>query len=63
MDKLEAWTMAEALVKPIVEEHGIKQLPSGGGMFAPNKPDIEQTPVAQHILHVINLAEWLREED
>jgi len=62
MKKLKAWILANELVTPIIEAHDIKQLPSGGNMFAPNQSHIEQTPIAQHIQHVIFVAEWLREE-
>lgn len=59
--KLEAWTLAAELVKPIIEQHTLKQTSPGSSMFATGNTVI--TPVDQHIEHIIGVAEWLMEPE
>jgi len=59
MDKLEAWTIAQSLIEPIVETHGLKPVTSGAQIFS--TPAVESTPVEQHIDQIIRVAEWFRE--
>ena len=61
MNKTEAWIQAAALVQPIVDQHGITEQKLGGGMFM--NATTAHTPVSQHLEHIVNIADWLLDEE
>jgi hypothetical protein len=58
MDRKKAWKKAKKLVDPIVELHGLQQIKGPANFLGSSS---EQTPVDQHIGHILTVAEWLLE--
>jgi hypothetical protein len=55
-NKIDAFLTAQTLIDPIIKEHGIKEVRKSVNMFTTVSVE---TPVEQHISHILNIAEWL----
>jgi len=60
MDKrLDAWYAAAAAVKPVIEQHGLKDRATGNVLVA----NAWFSAVDQHIDQIMRVADWLLEDE
>lgn len=50
------WDMAEEMISPIIEKHGLELYSTSGSLISASGV---WTPVDQHLNHIFTLAEWL----
>jgi len=56
------WTMAKEMVDPIVEQHGVETHGIGPANIF-QAPPSKSTKVDQHIGHILQVSDWLIDEE
>lgn len=54
-ERFQAFLTAKTLIDPLVEKHGLTEVRSG----APFQVTYTNTPVEQHLEHILRVADWL----